>query len=83
MTRFEKVTAKTAQPFELRELARTRVEYEGGRFLVDAVLRLDGNARDRIVAWAIETGRPEVFEPNTWHGFIAKLVRALHAEGVQ
>ena len=35
MTRFEKVTAKTAQPFELRELARTRVEYEGGALEVD------------------------------------------------
>ena len=69
----------TRQPHELRELARTRVAYEGGRFLVDAIIRLDGGARDRIIAWAIETDQPGVCDPQTTQGLIERLARAEHA----
>lgn len=66
----------TEQPFALRELARTRVNYEHGRFLMDAVLRLSGDERDRIVAWAIETSQPGIFDPQTTEQFICRLARA-------
>ncbi len=66
----------TRQPHELRELARTRVAYEHGRFLTEAVLRLDGGARDRIVAWAVETNQPDIMRPQTTVQLIESLAHA-------
>lgn len=67
------------QPFEVRELARTRVAYEGGRFLREAIARLSGDARARIVAWAIDTDQPGIFDPQTTDQLIEALIRAEYA----
>ena len=68
-------------PRTLGELARTRVHYEGGRFLEGAILSgLSKADRDAIDAYLVRIKHPSAYEPGTQVQRIAAAARELAAQ---
>lgn len=67
-------------PRTLGDLARTRVAYEGGRFLESSILSdLSQEERDRIEEYLVRIGHPLASEPGTQVKRIAAAARELAA----
>ena len=66
---------KCDYPKAIIDLARSRVKYEGGRFLVGDIIMLPRKTKDDIDKWIVQTGHPLGFEAGTQERRIAKLAK--------
>lgn len=62
-------------PKVIRELARTRVEYERGRFLLPDVIGLPRKTKDAVDQWIVKCEHPLGFKAGTQENRIVSLVK--------